>query len=127
MKKIFKAILTAKFTGKSKKEIQRLQQQADTPTFKPLVEGLRIGDSEIEGQGLFATRDWKVGESIGVTHLYDKRFKDEWCRTATGGFINHSESPNIKLVTDNDMKWGKVLRAVKKGEEMTTFYHIYSL
>ena len=114
-------------SGKSKKEIQRLQQGIDSPTFRPLREGLRIGESNIHGQGLFATREWKVGEVIGVTHLQDDRFQDGWCRTATGAFINHSDTPNIKIVNDNDLKYGKVLRAVKSGEEMTSFYHLYSI
>lgn len=127
MKKIFQRILNAKMSGKSKKEIQSLQQETDNPTFRPLREGLRIGESKINGQGLFATKDWKVGEVIGVTHLQDERFQDGWCRTATGGFINHSDTPNIKIVNDNDMKYGKALRHIFEGEEMTSFYHLYSI
>tara|TARA_R110001599_G_scaffold192108_1_gene387392 strand:+ start:1281 stop:1664 length:384 start_codon:yes stop_codon:yes gene_type:complete len=127
MKKIFQRILNAKMSGKSKKEIQNLQQETDNPTFRPLREGLRIRESNINGQGLFATRDWKVGEVIGITHLQDERFQDGWCRTATGGFINHSDTPNIKIVNDNDMKYGKVVRHIFDSEEMTSFYHLYSL
>ena len=96
-------------------------------TYKPLEEGLAIKESGIHGQGLFATRDWKVGEVIGITHLQDERFQDGWCRTPAGGFINHSETPNLKIVNDNDMKYGKVLRHIKEGEEVTVFYHLYSI
>ena len=96
-------------------------------TFKPLKEYLTIAPSTIDGLGLFASEDIPVGEVIGVTHVEDERFKDGYIRTATGAFINHSETPNIKLVNDGDMKYGKALRHIKKGEELTTLYHLYSL
>lgn len=84
-------------------------------------------ESDIEGLGLFATEDIPVGEVIGITHVWDERFKDNYIRTATGAFLNHSDSPNIKLVTDNDMRYGKALRHIKKGEELSTQYTLYSL
>jgi SET domain-containing protein len=88
---------------------------------------LTIYASLIEGLGLFAKEDIPEGEVIGVTHVQDERFKDGYIRTATGAFINHSENPNLELVNDNDMKYGKTLRKIKAGEEITTRYSIYSL
>jgi len=117
--------LKAKLRGASKLEIQKLQQ--GQKHFRPLKPCLTIQKSDIEGLGLFATEDIPVGEVIGVTHVYDERFKDHYIRTATGAFINHSDTPNIKLVTDNDMRYGKSLRHIKKGEELCTQYTLYSL
>ena len=96
-------------------------------TYKPLEEGLAIKQSDIHGHGLFATREWAVGEMIGITHVQDERFQDGWSRTPTGGFLNHSEIPNVKIVTDHDMKRGKVLRHIREGEELTTLYHLYAI
>lgn len=117
--------LRAKLRGASKLEVQKLQQ--GQKYFRPLKSYLTVQKSDIEGLGLFATEDIPVGEVIGITHVYDERFKDNYIRTATGAFINHSDSPNIKLVTDSDMRYGKALRHIKKGEELCTQYTLYSL
>jgi len=117
--------LKAKLRGASKLEIQKLQQ--GQKHFRPLKSYLTVQKSGIEGLGLFATEDIPVGEVIGITHVYDDRFKDNYIRTATGAFINHSDTPNVSLVTDNDMKYGKALRHIKKGEELCTQYTLYSL
>ena len=117
--------LKAKLSGAPKLEIQKLQQ--NQKHFRPLKPYLTVQKSGIEGLGLFATEDIPVGEVIGITHVWDERFKDNYIRTATGAFINHSETPNIKLVTDSDMRYGKALRHIKKGEELCTQYTLYSL
>ena len=117
--------LKAKLRGASKLEVQKLQQ--GQKHFRPLKSYLTVQKSGIEGLGLFATEDIPVGEVIGITHVWDERFKDNYIRTATGAFINHSDTPNIKLVTDNDMRYGKALRYIKKGEELSTQYTLYSL
>jgi SET domain-containing protein len=117
--------LKAKLSGAPKLEIQKLQQ--NNKHFRPLKPYLTVKKSGIEGLGLFADEDIPVGEAIGVTHVEDYRFKDGYIRTATGAFINHSEAPNIGLVNNSDMKYGKALRHIKKGEELTTQYTLYSL
>ena len=117
--------LKAKLRGAPKLEIQKLQQE--NKHFRPLKPYLTVKRSGIEGLGLFANEDLPVGEVIGITHVWDERFKDHYIRTATGAFINHSETPNIGLVNNNDMRYGKTLRHIKKGEELTTQYTLYSL
>jgi SET domain-containing protein len=122
---MMKEWLKAKLRGAPKLEIQKLQQKQKH--FRPLKPYLTIQKSGIEGLGLFATEDISVGEVIGITHVWDERFKDGYIRTATGAFINHSTYPTIKLVTDGDMKYGKTLRHITKGEEITTQYTLYSV
>ncbi len=122
---MMKEWLKAKLRGAPKLEIQKLQQE--NKYFRPLKPYLTVQKSGIEGLGLFANEDLPVGEAIGVTHVWDERFKDQYIRTATGAFINHSETPNLKLITDGDMRYGKTLRHIKKGEEITTQYTLYSL
>ena len=122
---MMKEWLKAKLRGAPKLEIQKLQQE--NKYFRPLKPYLTVKKSGIEGLGLFANKDLTVGEVIGITHVWDERFKDQYIRTATGAFINHSETPNLKLITDGDMRYGKTLRHIKKGEEITTQYTLYSL
>ena len=117
--------LKAKLSGAPKLEIQKLQQ--NQKYFRPLKPYLTVQKSGIEGLGLFATEDIPVGEVIGITHVYDERFKDNYIRTATGAFINHSDTPNVSLVNNGDMRYGKALRHIKKGEELSTQYTLYSL
>ena len=117
--------MIAKLRGASKLEVQKLQQ--GQKHFRPLKSYLTVQKSGIEGLGLFATEDIPVGEVIGITHVYDDRFKDNYIRTATGAFINHSDTPNVSLVNNGDMKYGKALRHIKKGEELCTQYTLYSL
>jgi SET domain-containing protein len=117
--------LKAKLSGAPKLEIQKLQQ--NQKHFRPLKPYLTVQKSGIEGLGLFATEDIPVGEVIGITHVWDERFKDNYIRTATGAFINHSDTPNVSLVNNGDMRYGKALRHIKKGEELCTQYTLYSL
>jgi len=117
--------LKAKLRGAPKLEIQKLQQ--NQKHFRPLKPYLTVQKSGIEGLGLFATEDIPVGEVIGITHVWDERFKDNYIRTATGAFINHSDTPNVSLVNNGDMRYGKALRHIKKGEELCTQYTLYSL
>ena len=46
-------------------------------------------------------------------------------RTPLGGFINHSEVPNAKLVEVQRIKYLYFLRDIKQGEEITLKYTLY--
>jgi SET domain-containing protein len=99
--------------------------------YRPLPDTLTIKESIINGLGLFAVKDIPKDSLIGVTHVYDEKFKDGLIRTPLGGFFNHSEEPNIRLedVTKVDgEKWTKVmisLRDIKSGDEITGKYTTY--
>jgi SET domain-containing protein len=95
--------------------------------YTPLDERLTIKPSEIEGLGLFAEEDIPVGDNLGVSHVYDERFKNKFIRTPLGGFINHSDTPNVKAYTNADFRYIKTLRHIKAGEELTLRYNLYNV
>ena len=69
--------------------------------YRPLPEGLTIKKSPIEGLGLYATKDIKTNIFIGLTHVLDERFENNYLRTPLGGFYNHSDNPNVQRMVTN--------------------------
>ena len=63
-------------------------------SYRPLPDGLTIKRSPIEGLGLF-TQDIKKNTFIGIAHILDERFENNYLRTPLGGFYNHSDTPNV--------------------------------
>ena len=105
--------------------------------YKPLPESLTIKQSGINGLGLFANQKIKQRTSFGVSHY---KFNGDIIRTPLGGFINHSNDPNIvkvelKINEEDDpllkiatKKWNLVaLRDIKEGEELTVRYTFYNV
>ena len=96
--------------------------------YKPLPDTLTIKKSNIQGLGLFATKD--IPESIlGIGWVKQDHFPDGFLRTPMGGFINHGETPNCeKLMHDEvGVMWLKASRDIKAGEELTIKYTLYQL
>ena len=95
--------------------------------YKPLPSGLIIKDSDIQGQGVFTTRDLLRGCNLGESHY---RIDEKLIRTPLGGFINHSEDPNchriqVRIKPGFD-KWTiTVIKNIKAGEELTLKYTMY--
>ena len=46
--------------------------------YRPLPDGLTIKKSPIEGLGLYATKDIKANTFIGLTHILDERFENNY-------------------------------------------------
>ena len=96
-------------------------------TYKPLPEGLTIMESKIEGLGLYAQTDFSAGYEFGETHVFAvSTNRREWVRTPLGGFINHSEEPNCKLVDYKTKMHLYTTEAIKAGEELTLKYKLYN-
>ena len=107
--------------------------------YRPLPKCLTIKKSPIEGLGLYATKNIKANCFIGLTHIQDKNFDNGYIRTPLGGSINHSDNPNcIKYVPDMvvtpnitdshpDYMSLKTIKNIKKGEELTVAYTLYSI
>ena len=100
--------------------------------YKPLLECLTIKPSSIHGNGLFATTDIPKGTILGISHIHHDLFPDGWIRTPLGGFTNHSETPNCKLVTDTmdegfltEIKLLQTTEDIKKDTELTCTYTIW--
>ena len=88
-------------------------------SYRPLVKGLTIRQSSVDGLGLFSTTKWRPAKMLGETHFL---VENEWKRTPLGGFINHSDEPNCVIITDNDIRTLYTVKPIDQGEELTIFY-----
>ena len=52
--------------------------------WRPLPESITIKESKIEGLGVFATQDIQVNTDLGISHVYDERFPDNYIRLSLG-------------------------------------------
>ena len=110
-------------------------------TYRPLPDGLYIGVSSIEGQGLYTDRALSKGCQLGESHYriatndnpstHMEENKTTLIRTPLGGFVNHSNKPNcIKEKEDciyEERTYLVTNRLIKKGEEITTKYTMYKV
>ena len=119
-------------------------------TYRPLPDGLYIGASSIEGQGLYTSRALAKGCQLGESHyriatndnpsVHMEENKTILIRTPLGGFINHDGEPNcIKVelcMTNMDdvqkpfgyKKWNLItIKDLEEGEELTLKYTFYKI
>ena len=95
--------------------------------YRPLPKEVTIKKSYIEGLGLFANDNLSANTELGISHIKDNRFENDYIRTPLGGFINHSEKPNC-FINENihyHDGWQRELyttRPIKAGEELTVYY-----
>lgn len=75
--------------------------------------------------GVFAKYDIPENYDFGITHVVDERFSDGYIRTPFGGFINHSFTPNCKIVEIEDTLHIKTIQNIVRGEELTMDYRPY--
>lgn len=94
--------------------------------YKPLPDYLTIKNSGIHGLGLFATADISGGTRVGITHIKDSRFQNGYIRTPLGGFFNHSETPNARVVHEDPFIYLEIIEDVKSGDEILAFYTLYN-
>ena len=62
---------------------------------------IKKSDIDKKGRGLYATKDIKSNSYIGLTHILDERFENNYLRTPLGGFYNHSDKPNVQRMVTN--------------------------
>jgi hypothetical protein len=111
--------------------------------YRPLPDFIDIKESKIEGDGLFTAKDlfpdnpdfqpkYIAKTSDFLSHIeITINFSTKLYRTAIGGFINHSSSPNCTLyskkvtsteyITVNEY-YLKPSRIINAGEELTLDY-----
>ena len=96
--------------------------------YRPLPTSLTIQQSGINGLGLFAKEGIAQGTNFGVSHY---KFNGDIIRTPLGGFINHSNTPNVIKVELKDNKYKKwnliTIRDIKAEEELTIRYTFYNI
>ena len=108
--------------------------------YKPLPDGLYIGMSSIEGQGVYTSRALFKGCQLGESHYrvatndvpskHTEENKSILIRTPFGGFINHSDKPNchrsqIRVKPGLDKWIITVVEDVNPGDELTLKYTMY--
>jgi len=74
--------------------------------------------SHINGVGVFTPMNLKVGDVIGVSHVYYDGF---WYMT-THGYYNHSESPNCVIETRDNINLIIAKVNIMRGEELNVDY-----
>ena len=75
------------------------------------------GDSEIEGEGMFASEYIEEGEAIGLASI------NKTHKTLLGRYTNHAEDPNcIFMLLLNDDYIMIALKNINAGEELTIDY-----
>ena len=112
--------------------------------YRPLPSSLTIKESSLTTKtgrresGLFALQDIPEGVCLGVTHYYldfdsvpdMSGDSHKIVRTPLGGFINHSETPNCKLLQDitvTPVEWQlHTLNDIKEGDEIVLTYTQYN-
>ena len=95
--------------------------------YKPLPKELTIKKSFIEGLGLFANEHLAANTELGISHIKNKRFEDNYIRTPLGGFVNHSTAPNCEFYIDNDYIKLRTIRHINQGNELTAEYWLYDM
>ena len=96
-------------------------------SYRPLPLEVTIKKSEVEGLGIFATEDIKEGHELGVTHVRDGSFEDDYIRTPLGGFFNHSSNPNCEAYKDGRYIRLKSIKDISSGDELTAEYWLYQV
>jgi hypothetical protein len=95
--------------------------------YKPLMDGLEVRHSDIEGLGLFATKKILADTDLGMSHIKVPIIHG-YIRTALGGFVNHAIHENCFLEERLDWDDYRVYHIItgvdiEKGEELTLNYH----
>ena len=92
-----------------------------------LPQSLRVSDSDVAGQGIFAKVDIPMGTYLGLSHIVDHDDADIIYRTPLGGFLNHSNDPNCVKYYEDGKYFVKTIRSIKSGDELFLKYTFYSV
>lgn len=82
-----------------------------------------VDDSDLGGKGVFAKKDLKKGETIGLLHTIKKMYVD-YDFTELGRKHNHKDEPNCHNERVDNKRYLVASRNIKKGEELTTDYRL---
>lgn len=114
---------------------QYIKMKSKEYRYRPVPDNLEVKPSDIDGLGLFATKDIKYVDfeyyAIANTHIV---FHGKVERIDSGGYINYSENPNCTLLKTRipyshenckDYYYCGIfpLRDIEAGEEITLDYN----
>ena len=95
--------------------------------YRPLPKEVTIKKSYIEGLGLFANEHLVANTKLGISHVKDNRFENDYIRTPLGGFVNHSTTPNCEFYIDDNYIRLRTIRHINEGNELTAEYWLYDM
>ena len=99
--------------------------------YRPLPNGITIGQSDIEGLGLISTKKFSKDIVLGIVHIRNNYFPHGYIRTALGAFYNHSDKPNCVVLNGYwhqiPVKYLMTITDVKPGDELTAEYTLYAV
>ena len=95
--------------------------------YRPLPNEVTIKKSSIEGLGLFANENLSANVKLGISHIKDDRFEDDYIRTPLGGFVNHADIPNCEFYKEDDYIILRTIRPINIGHELTAEYWLYDI
>ena len=75
--------------------------------------------------GLFANDNLSANTELGISHIKDNRFENDYIRTPLGGFVNHSTTPNCEFYIDDNYIKLRTIRHINEGNELTAEYWLY--
>ena len=85
-----------------------------------------VKESDINGKGVFASKNFKKGELVGLAVTDEEavtdtvNFRD--ARTELGKYLNHQNKENAALKSENNTLNIYTKGPIKKGEEITVNY-----
>lgn len=85
--------------------------------------GYAVRDSDIHGQGTFATRAYEPGERIGLALQFNREHEDgtkEYDRTVLGRFVNYQPEGNVVLQEEDGQLYLHASKPIAEDEEMYT-------
>lgn len=102
---------------KVRTESENIQESKDTD------KKYYVDNSDLGGRGVFAKKDLKKGETIGLLHTIKKMHVD-YDFTELGRMHNHKDEPNCHNEKVDNKRYLVASRNIKKGEELTTDYRL---
>ena len=99
--------------------------------YRPLPNGITIGQSDIEGLGLISTKKFAKNVVLGIVHIRNRNFPHGYIRTALGAFYNHNDNPNCVVLNGYwhqiPVKYLMTITGAKPGDELTAKYTLYAV
>lgn len=98
-----------------------------TEPYRPLPDGLYVGMSQIEGNGLFTREFIEKGRELGISHVKNNSgdFHSNFIRTPLAGFANHTTTPNCGIYECGEYLKMKTILDINEGDELTLNYTLY--